>query len=427
MKATQIFPKGAPALVVILVGIGAALHVGKLPPAIPVLREALGVTLLQAGFLLSLVQFAGMALGLLAGIAVEGLGLRRSMLIGLSVLALASAAGAVAPDAPTLLGLRAVEGFGFLLTVLPAPALLRALVPPQRLALYLGMWGGYMGIGTALALFCAPWVMAAVGWQGWWSLLAAISLGMALWLWRSVPSDDSRRTARAADAPAEAAASATDDWRRRLRLTLGSSGPWLVALCFAMYSSQWLGVVGFLPSIYDQAGLGSGLGGALTALVCLVNVIGNVAAGRLLHRGIAARQILHGAFVSMALGTVVAFGSAFDGLFVVRYVAVLLFSAIGGLIPGALFSLAVQVAPSERTVSATVGWMQQWSSTGQFFGPPLIAWVAALSGGWHWTWAVTGAASLSGLVLASLIARRIRKPGAATNPAKPILSAPPRS
>lgn len=423
MKATQVFPKGAPALVVILVGIGAALHVGKLPPAIPVLREALGVTLLQAGFLLSLVQFAGMALGLLAGIAVEGLGLRRSMLIGLSVLALASAAGAVAPDAPTLLGLRAVEGFGFLLTVLPAPALLRALVPPQRLALYLGMWGGYMGIGTALALFCAPWVMAAVGWQGWWSLLAASSIGLALWLRWSVPSDRSRRAA----VPAEAAASATDDWRQRLRLTLSSSGPWLVALCFAMYSSQWLGVVGFLPSIYDQAGLGSGLGGALTALVCLVNVVGNVAAGRLLHRGIAARQILHGAFVSMALGTVVAFGSAFDGLFVVRYVAVLLFSAIGGLIPGALFSLAVQVAPSERTVSATVGWMQQCSSTGQFLGPPLIAWVAALSGGWQWTWAVTGAASLCGLVLASLIARQIRKPQDAAGRAGPILSTPPRS
>ncbi|APR05519.1 CynX/NimT family MFS transporter [Thauera chlorobenzoica] len=425
MKATQVFPKGAPALVVILVGIGAALHVGKLPPAIPVLREALGVTLLQAGFLLSLVQFAGMALGLLAGIAVEGLGLRRSMLIGLSVLAFASAAGGLAQDAPMLLGLRAVEGFGFLLTVLPAPALLRALVPPQRLALYLGMWGGYMGIGTALALFCAPWVMAAVGWQGWWWLLAASSLGMALWLWRSVPSDRSRRAAVPAE-PAAAAAAATDDWRQRLRLTLGSSGPWLVALCFAMYSSQWLGVVGFLPSIYDQAGLDSGLGGALTALVCLVNVVGNVAAGRLLHHGIQARQILHGAFIAMALGTVVAFGSAFDGLFAVRYVAVLLFSAIGGLIPGALFSLAVQVAPSERTVSATVGWMQQWSSTGQFLGPPLIAWVAALSGGWHWTWAVTGAASLSGLVLASLIARRIRKPQDAAGRAERILPTPPR-
>ena len=49
-----------PALVVILAGVVAALHIGKLPPAIPVLRESLGLTLVQAGFLLSLVQLAGM-------------------------------------------------------------------------------------------------------------------------------------------------------------------------------------------------------------------------------------------------------------------------------------------------------------------------------------------------------------------------------
>ena len=31
-----------PALVVVLAGVSAALHVGKLPPALPVLRDALG-------------------------------------------------------------------------------------------------------------------------------------------------------------------------------------------------------------------------------------------------------------------------------------------------------------------------------------------------------------------------------------------------
>jgi hypothetical protein len=39
-----------PALLVILAGVVAALHIGKLPPAIPVLRDALGLTLVQAGF-----------------------------------------------------------------------------------------------------------------------------------------------------------------------------------------------------------------------------------------------------------------------------------------------------------------------------------------------------------------------------------------
>ena len=51
-----------------MAGVSAALHVGKLPPAVPVLQQQLGVSLLQAGFLLSTVQVAGMLLGLVVGL-----------------------------------------------------------------------------------------------------------------------------------------------------------------------------------------------------------------------------------------------------------------------------------------------------------------------------------------------------------------------
>jgi len=87
----------------------------------------------------------------------------------------------------------------------------------------------------------------------------------------------------------------------------------------------------------------------------------------------------------------------------VRYGAVLLFSSIGGLIPGTLFSLAVRLAPDERTVSTTVGWMQQWSAAGQLAGPPLVAWVATRAGGWQWSWLVTGGCAIAGLLLAVLV------------------------
>jgi CP family cyanate transporter-like MFS transporter len=80
----------------VLAGISAALHVGKLPPALPVLREALGVSLVQAGFLLSLVQFAGMTLGLAMGAAADALGPRRTMVLGLVILSVASALGGFA-------------------------------------------------------------------------------------------------------------------------------------------------------------------------------------------------------------------------------------------------------------------------------------------------------------------------------------------
>ena len=390
-----------PAFIVIIAGMVAALHIGKIPPALPVLRDALGVSLVEAGFLLSMVQMAGMLGGVFIGLAADGFGLRRSMLLGQFVLASASLAGAWATQPGELLVLRALEGLGFLLVVLPVPSLIRQLVPPSRLALHLGLWGTYMATGTSLVLAGGPLLMSAIGWQGLWGALAVVSAAVAAWLFLRVPSDRARRAAASAGAPARAAPAARAQAVARLRATLGSPGPWRVAISFSMYSSQWLAVIGFLPSIYAQAGLSGQVAGLLTAFACLVNVTGNLAAGRLLHRGVCARHLLYAGFVAMAVTAFVAFSPVTAEAPVARYLAVVLFSALGGLIPATLFALAVHVAPSEHTVSTTVGWMQQCSSAGQFLGPPLVAWVAGAAGGWQWTWVITGLASVVGLVLSS--------------------------
>jgi MFS family permease len=385
-------------VIVVLAGVCAALHVGKLPPAIAALQAAMGLSLLQAGFLLSTVQVAGMTAGVAFGALADALGFKRSMLTGLLLLALASAAGGLAQDVSSLLVLRAIEGFGFLLVVLPAPGLIRRLVAPQRLSRMLGLWGTYMPFGAALALLVGPVWIGSFGWRAWWWALGALSLAMALWLARAVPSI------------AGASAPQPLPWAERLRQTLSAPGPWLVAMTFAVYAGQWLAVIGFLPAIYLEAGVSGAATGMLTALAAAVNMVGNLVSGRLLHGGMRPTRLLAIGFVTMALAAAAAF-AAVDGASlppVLRYVAVLLFSAVGGLIPATLFSLAVHLAPSEQTLSSTVGWIQQWSALGQFGGPPLVAWVASRSGGWQWTWVATGACALLGLLLTARIAVLLR-------------------
>jgi MFS family permease len=78
-------------------------------------------------------------------------------------------------------------------------------------------------------------------------------------------------------------------------------------------------------------------------------------------------------------------------------------------VPATLFTLAVRLAPDEGAIAATIGWVQQWSALGQFAGPPLVAWVAGRLQGWHGTWFVTSSAAATGLCLAALIARRLRR------------------
>lgn len=410
-----------PALLVLLGGISAALHVGKLPPALPVLQQSLGISLVQAGFLLSLVQLAGMALGLVAGLMADALGSRRTMVAGLVVLAAASALGGIAATPAALLGLRACEGMGFLLATVPAPGLIRRLVSDARLKVMLGWWGTYMPLGTAAALLAGPAVIGAGGWRLWWWLLGGMSLVMGLWLWLALPASSD-----------EARPGATAGVAARVRETLTSRGPWLAALVFATYSGQWLAVVGFLPSIYAQAGLAAGWTAVATAFAAGVNMVGNVISGRLLQQGARPQSLLYAGLLAMVLGAFLAFAPWWNALpplqaASVRYAGVLLFSALGGMVPGTLFSLAMHLAPSERTLSTTVGWMQQWSSTGQFLGPPLVAWFASASGGWDWIWLVTGTSALAGMALVTMLSGLLYGPaGGAARKMKPS-HAPPAS
>ncbi len=408
---------------VVLAGVCAALHVGKLAPAIPTLQNALGLTLVQAGFLLSLVQAAGMLLGVGFGAVSDSLGARRSLLLGLLLLALASAGGGAAQSVAPLMAWRVLEGFGFLLVVVTAPGLVRQLVPPQRVNAMLGVWGGYMSVAATLALLLGPLVIGAQGWRVWWWGLAgltALMAGVVAFVLPKPPAQVAKATQLELTSNTGAFLPTPTTWAMRLQATLSAPGPWAVALCFALYTSQWLAVIGFLPSIVAQAGLPVAAVAVLTAAAAAANVVGNVAAGQLLQRGVPAQRLLRWGFVGMALATLAAFvssplftpGTASAPLLPAgwRYVAVVVFSGVGGLIPATLFALAVRLAPSPATQGTTLGWLQQWSSIGQFVGPPLVAAVANAVGGWHATWVVTGLASCAGLAVAAVLSRLLGRP-----------------
>lgn len=316
------------------------------------------------------------------------------MLCGLLLMAASSMLGTAATGLTWLLALRALEGLGLLLAAMPAPGLIRRHVRPSDLSARMGWWAAYMPLGSALGLLLGPWVLQVASWQLWWGLLGVVSSLAALAVWRWVPADPPLpSTLRQHDA----------GWRPRLALTLRSPGPWLVALTFMVYSGQWMGVIGFLPTIYANAGLDAKLAGVLTALVAGANTVGNVVSGKLLQGGWSARRCLQTGFAVMGLCALLAYvqvqGQPLAPLWL-RFVAVLFFSAAGGLIPSGLFTSVLHLAPSRDTVSTTVGFMQQWSCAGQFAGPPLVATVATLMGGWHWIWVVTACMCSIGWLLA---------------------------
>ena len=236
---------------------------------------------------------------------------------------------------------RAIEGAAILMIVVPASALVRSLVAPDRLSTAMGYRGTFMPTGTATAMLLGPLLMAHFGWATWWETLGAIALLMALLFNMGVP--------RVAGARAQAAN------LQRLRLVWRTPQVWRVALAFACYSGQWLIIIGLLPTLLQTGGMSAGFAGTIAAIASAVNIVGNIAGGRLLQKGVPSQRVLGIAFATLAAGAFVVCGTPSDTPFIVRLAAVLMFSGVGGMIPGPLFSLAVRAAPTEETASTALG------------------------------------------------------------------------
>ena len=114
--------------VVVAAGVAAAMHIWKLPGALDFIRQDLGMSLVDSGVLLGIVQVGAVLLGLAASLFSEVWGLRRSLLVGTALLAAGSLVGAFSTATWFLMATRVVEGIGFLMVGVVAPVWF----PPDR-------------------------------------------------------------------------------------------------------------------------------------------------------------------------------------------------------------------------------------------------------------------------------------------------------
>lgn len=389
--------------VVVAAGVVAAFHIGKLPPALPLIRAEFGLSLVAAGWLVALTQLAAATLALIGGALADRIGYRRTMAVGLVLLTGGDLLGIVAPDVATLFGARMVESCGLLMTVLPAPAILARLAAPSRLRPVMGVWGAHMPLGMAMVLLASAAWLSLTGWRALWAacaVLAAVLAATVSAVVRVRPAGPDPGVPAGSKLGVPASASL-------VRTVVASPGPWLLAFCFACYSSQWIGVFSFLPTLYRDEGVTLATASTLTAVGVAANVVGNLAAGWLLQHGAPRAALLAVAAATMLGCAWLAFGSAAP--LAVRVAAIVMFSLVGGLIPGTLFASVAAFAPHAGAVSTTSGLMLQASSLGQLASPPLLAAVASLTGSWSYGWMATGSFACGGLLAAWLIGRRDRR------------------
>lgn len=389
----------APWLVVVLAAVCTGLHIWDLPVAIPFIRDELSVTLLQAGALLGVTQVAGMLGGLVVALLAELIGERRCLLAGLALVSLGSAWGAVSQSVPSLMLSRVIEGSGSLLVVVTGPGLIRRSTPQRRINRAIGWWSAFTGIATFAGLIGSTLILQVAPWRLLWWVMTALTMAPVPLVLACVQRDEPRGTAGAVTAA------------RRVGVTVRSLKPWVVGLAFACYTIQWMTVVGFLPTIYQDGGLTGVWPGVLSALVGGVSVVGSIGAAPLLQRGVPGRALLIGGFAAMAATSLLTFAVHWSSLtagIICEVACVSAFSLLGGVIPASLFRIAVDLAPPAGSAPAVIGLMQQIFNAGSVAGPAIAAWLVTRTGGWQSTWWMTCAFAALGSLLSLYLSVPLR-------------------
>lgn len=387
---------------IILAGYLAAIHVGKLSAVLPILQQDLGLSFTQAGFSLSLVQGAGMLFALCIGALSEKVGLKRCLILALIILGLSSMAGLWIQHVAALYFFRFTEGIGFLTISLCAPAILKRISRAETLNFKMGLWSSYMGVGVSLAVFTIPMLLEYLSWQSIWAILGSLCLLIAvmikryLYLEAVTPVQPNRP---------QAGTENTSFWQI-IKVTLTHPPILCLAIIFACYTSQWITVTGFLPTLYVEHGIDLKVAGALVSMVVLANLGGTFGAGMLLQGGWKPKTLLSTGFIAMLCSSLLAFAASSWLLFELQLVSAVLFSLIGGMIPTTIFAITLRYAPHANAAAASVGLVLQVSACGQFFVPPLSAALVSTTQQWAHIATVTACLSISGILMTLLLFKR---------------------
>ena len=384
--------------VMIASGVAASLHVGKVPPALPALREELGLGLVAAGWVASIFNLIGATIGIASGLAADRLGARRVLAAGLVLLTAGSVLGATVDSGIALLATRVLSGLGLVTVAVAAPGIIVAVAPPRDHELALGAWSIYMPAGMAIAMASAPFVLHLTGWRGLWLLHAGLTAVVLVTVLTAT-----RGVSERASAP-----------RRISTEALRRPGPWLLAAAFGCYTVQFFAVTTWMPTfLVESHGTTRQVAALAGALVVAANIAGCLAGAWLLHRDVARWKLLAVTFLVMAPCAAGAFSAAFPAALTVALAAVC--SGVGGLLPAAVLAGTAAHAPSRDHVATVNGFVVQGSHVGVVAGPPVFAMFVAAFGSWEQGWILMAALGAAGLGVTAAIRAVERTEGTAAS------------
>jgi MFS family permease len=355
-------------LVVLACGAANAINIAKLAPAIEVIMADFSLSLSAVGLLASLFSILFVTAGILIGITIKAIGAKRALVASLMLALVGTAITLIFPVHEGLFIGRITEGIGLIAVLLSAPAILTQHTNPERRGIVMGIWGGFMPLGNALALFGAPLILTTSSWPAIW-VAGFVFMSISLILCVVVIPPDRIQPPGQFDFDA-----LKNTVQRRILLILG--------VLFALHSIVYQILLQFTPLIGKSIfGIPIFWASHVAVCFCLFHFIGNILTGHLLQRDWTARTIIFPGsaimfaamlVMSMTPDSPVIFGTA---LLVVGLVS-------GAAPPVCFYLLSHEKTDDIRNMPIFTSWMVQIMSFGMFLGPVVFAVIVEIQNSW---------------------------------------------
>lgn len=332
-------------------GLGAAIQFAKVTVSFPVLQSLYEGSDAALGFMLSLISFLGVILGLIAGLLVASYGFRRILIWALFLGSALSAFQASLPGIDVFLGTRLIEGLSHLGIVVAAPTLMGVMTPQKWRNLAMTLWSAFFAVGYAITAAIGPGLIAAFGPNALFvahALYMAV-VGVAVILLLPAGTSERPRFPKMRDLLKR-------HWQAyRSPRQFAPGAGWL------FYTCTFVSVMTVVPPLlsgFEQT--------VLVPLLPLAGIATSFTISTILLRYISAVQVVMLGFGSAALFAISGFVWPLSGWMLLG-----LFAAMG-LIQSASFAMVPQLNSEATSQALANGVMSQMGNLGNLIGTPIM-------------------------------------------------------
>ncbi len=337
------------------------------------LNEALGLTMAESGWLMSIMSLLGLILALPAGGIIMKLGVKWTTVIAALFQLVGSLVGTFANDFVLMLVSRGLEGVALGLCNVVSFAVVTAFFPPEKRGVPNSCVTALFTVAVFMMMNVAVPIDVSFGWQGIWWFVNVLSVLAVLAAFFLIPGKDKEIDFGELDAEAPKE-------KINVKRLLTTPAVWIVPLVFVVFNIGYYGISTYMPT-YLVEGVGASQAAANLA-VSWNSLIGLPAA---LIVGVVLNKVKIGHRKYITVATMIALAVCYFFAFMMPSVGSATFllvfmGAICVFVPISLYTIGPDAIPSAAYAAIILAIVTFGQNLGMTLGPLVVGYIVDAAG-----------------------------------------------